>query len=811
VNYAAASCWTLVVCCLLACVAFAAEPAKAPVGWGSGVAARNLTPEARKRIAASPLQDLLDRKDGRYTHMKSDGVGGHWGLDALLARKAAAAKPYDALRDASGVFQTERVIFADTGTGATMMQLTNETAASGGDELNYFGKACWNADGSVMTWQRSIKPQLWGPRGQDTTDTHGPLLANGDGTGLHIAFRKATVLSSPVCSPVDPDVAYANAGQKLVELDLRKGTIKREISTFKQPPWRLKISPDGKYAVSLGYNGGPTKPMYVISLADGKQWEIPLTGAIHDSYRFVPADTEWVMFWYEGKTRSEGMRLVHFRSGEQKTCKMFDWNHGDVGRFIHFHVGGYTNTWDNDRKTWIDEIGRLVWPDLKFDDNAPYYSIPVSVGGYACHWPDDQLWGYALTSSRDPQYLSEISAMSVKPFAEGGRVNRYRVCYANQVQDTSGAKPTTTILSRPNISPDGTKILFNSNPFAPATVYMVQVSTPLAPRNVSAARQGAGVAVKWQAPIYHSEIAGYHVYRSTTSGVGFEQITDAPVSGESFIDKNPAAGAAFYAVRSVEHSGFESDLSAEAAVGTATDTPMTVFCQAEAAIPSTLDSPTPDALWVGFDGLASNLRYIWQRRKDKPGKAALQVTIPRAGAYYVVARLRGQAPAFTIAGQRLTARAVPGKADPSGWQWTTSDQPVTLAAGSQTIEIASDQYGSSLDCFFLATDKDFAGQAATGRIVATVPVQPKLAAAATPNGPRLQWTADKDRRFSHFNVYGSAQAGFTPSQATLVASPDKPALLDWQAPAGKHYYRITQVTRDGLESAPSDEVAVEVK
>ena len=165
-----------------------AEAAKGvPTGYESGLAARLLQEEDRRRIAAIPLQDLLDKAKGRYTQVSDDGVMGYWGLDAVRARQDAAGKPYPELLK-GGAYQTERILFADLGTGVTTMKLTNEPYGTG-DEILYFGKAGFSADGSLMVWQRSQKPSLWGPGGQSTTDTHGPVLLDSDGSRPR-TFRK---------------------------------------------------------------------------------------------------------------------------------------------------------------------------------------------------------------------------------------------------------------------------------------------------------------------------------------------------------------------------------------------------------------------------------------------------------------------------------------------------------------------------------------------------------------------------------------------------------------------------------------------
>ena len=774
--------------------------AKVAVGFASSPACGMLSAQQREAMLKLPLQDLLDRNAGRYTLMKDDQSSGHYGLDALLARRDVATKPYAALRDAGGVYQTERVIFADPGSGATMMQLSNTPYDSGGDELIYFGKSCWNLDGSIMAWARSEKPSLWGPAEMTTTETHGVLMANGDGTGPRIAFADRKTMRAPICSPVDADLAYSMSGSDLVELDLRAGKVKRVVKSG-LPAWWLKISPDGKYALSKGYRA---KAFWVVQLSDGKQWDVALDSQVHDSYRFVPGNTDWVMFWYEATVRTEGMRLVNFKTGEQKTCKMFDWNHGDVGRYMHFHVGGYINPYDAKNTTWQD-AQHLFWPDNDYKDIGPYYPNPASVGGYAAHWPDDQLWGLGVVYTYDPTVLGEVSGVFAKPFPEGGRVNRFRVCYVNSTAE-DWRKQKSIVLSRPNLSPDGTKLLFNTNTFGRCMVYMVVARLPQPPRNVTAKAGDQGVTVNWEPPRNHSEIKGYLVYRSSESGRGFSPVTDKPVSGASYTDMGAKAGQGllFYAVRSVENSRLESGLSSEAIVAVADTTPVRIFVEAEAAIRADLEAPSPDALWVNFDGLASDMHYIWQRRKDKEGKVSLEVDVPREGRYFVVARVKGsQGVAFKIGG---CAVAAPASAE---WAWATSAEPVALKAGKQALEIASTTYGSCLDCFYLAGDKDFKP---AGRILAETPEPLQLTAAPAGAGQaKLSWEKSAHKRWSHFNLYCSDKAGFTPDHTTLVASPDANTFLDWQAGRGTRYYRVTQVSLDGLESKPSNEVKVDLE
>jgi hypothetical protein len=80
------------------------------------------------------------------------------------------------------------------------------------------------------------------------------------------------------------------------------------------------------------------------------------------------------------------------------------------------------------------------------------------------------------------------------------------------------------------------------------------------------------------------------------------------------------------------------------------------------------------------------------------------------------------------------------------------------------------------------------------------------------DGPRLRSHGTRKSccapRWSHYNLYSSNHPGFACDRSTIIASPDAPEYVDWRAPAGPNYYKVTQVTLDGLESAPSNEMAV---
>jgi hypothetical protein len=71
------------------------------------------------------------------------------------------------------------------------------------------------------------------------------------------------------------------------------------------------------------------------------------------------------------------------------------------------------------------------------------------------------------------------------------------------------------------------------------------------PANLSASAPSTTVALSWGASS-DTNLAGYHVYRSSSSSGPFTRVTSSPVSGTSYSDTVPAAGSYTYVVRAVK-------------------------------------------------------------------------------------------------------------------------------------------------------------------------------------------------------------------------------------------------------------------
>lgn len=708
---------------------------------------------------------------GRYTMEADDGVRGIQGLEAVAQR--FGVKPYEELSSGEGVWQTERVIFRDVDTGATVVRLTNDPWA---DQLSYF-KGNWTADGKCIVFRR--RPGMW----ESSTATHGPMAMRSDGTDLRNVFRDFRMVRKEVCSPTEPGICYAMAdGKKVVAFDVETGItdhLVREVPGC----WHLKVSLDGKYLMGRSDIEAGGKGLWTVSADGSEYYELSIPDAIHDSYQFTPAGDK-AMYWYEGRYRAEGFVMQDFRGGEEaKVNVLFDWNHGDVGLDRGAHTGGYVTRIAGD--TWLEKEPLFAAPGVE------YYDDPHTFNGYLTWSPKDQLWVYSTRILRRP-HISEIHCYHAEP-VPGDVVNRYRLCF------TGVQRPAC--LDNPGASPDGTKVLFNSSMFGRVDAYYVVARLPEEPVGLQAERTGEGVRLTWTPPAHHAEVAGYHVYRSRESGTGYTPVTETPAIGtESMDTEAPDAGPVFYAVTAVEHSGLESGLSVEAAVG-AGEAPRRIFLEAEAG------ERTP-AVWLAHQGLASGLHYVWMRKHEGPGGITIPAILPEgerdwrlwasvkgADGVDLTAELGGQ-----IAHLESTAS--------SSWGWVQAGD--TMGAGGETtLTLSSGLYGTAVDCVVLTDDADFTPGGRRILAPKRERVEGLEAEDISPYAVRLSWEAEDSATFHHYNVYCGADGDFAPSQASLVASPDAAECIDWGLkPGASLHYRVTCVDRWGNETPASEAVEV---
>ena len=89
---------------------------------------------------------------------------------------------------------------------------------------------------------------------------------------------------------------------------------------------------------------------------------------------------------------------------------------------------------------------------------------------------------------------------------------------------------------------------------------------PAAPTGLAAVDVGGSILLNWNANT-ESDLAGYHVYRSTTSGSGYTRLNTSLLSSPTFTDGSISYYTIYYyAVTAVDADGYESTYSREASV-----------------------------------------------------------------------------------------------------------------------------------------------------------------------------------------------------------------------------------------------------
>jgi subtilisin family serine protease len=101
---------------------------------------------------------------------------------------------------------------------------------------------------------------------------------------------------------------------------------------------------------------------------------------------------------------------------------------------------------------------------------------------------------------------------------------------------------------------------------------------PAAPASLAATAGQQQVSLSWAANT-ETDLAGYHVFRSTTNGTGYAQVTTSLLTTPSFTNTGLTGGVTYYyVVRAVDTSGNQSANSAQAsATPTAPPAPVTLF------------------------------------------------------------------------------------------------------------------------------------------------------------------------------------------------------------------------------------------
>jgi hypothetical protein len=94
------------------------------------------------------------------------------------------------------------------------------------------------------------------------------------------------------------------------------------------------------------------------------------------------------------------------------------------------------------------------------------------------------------------------------------------------------------------------------------------ITPPATPTGLSASINGIDINLDWNNNA-ETDLAGYHIYRSTTSGSGYVKLNDAAVVNSNYLDNTTAENTTYYyVVKAVDTSWNESNYSSEVSAAT---------------------------------------------------------------------------------------------------------------------------------------------------------------------------------------------------------------------------------------------------
>ena len=662
-------------------------------------------------------------------------------------------------------YACERVVFADTATGATIWKMTR---APGYTRHTYSNMSPWNADGSMLML-RSDRDQ----RGKGWV-----YLMPSDGPGI-----RAVNVGGTYWCPVHPDRLFYRVWSPNTETmevgwyNPRTG----RTHAIGQVPRGGMIPPshDGRklLVVRGGYSATSRKSVgCLIDVETGSTLPIDFGYTTHQVW-FTKRPDYTISFNYESRNKhykesGGGSWLVNADGTNRRRVRKKHCSHRGFspdGKRVAFHGGGGIRVMNVDGS---DE------------------KVVARVGGGHLSW------------QVTPEWLVVTAGNAIRAIGMQGQGFRYRIACPNTQIGFSEYLTEAHLDS----SPDGTKIAFASSMLGDTDFYQAIARLPGPPRNVRARRDGRTVHLAWDAPRFHKEVRGYLVYRSDSSGLDYRQVTPRAVGACAYTDTVPPDLArAYYVVTGLEHSGLEGRPSAEvcAAASGRWEGRVRHYYELEDAAPR-------KPLMEHFDARASAW-YVLRMDSAEGGSATLTVHAPREATYHLWSHARSPRRAsVTLACAAHKLEPVTVRSAAYGWQCLGD---MRLGAGQHAIDLACTGEDLRLDALFL-TDHPNITPMVDGLWDISPPGAPQglRATVADAYAVRLAWQPVASPDLAHYNVYASTTRAFVPRQEQLVASPKACAYTDWGLQQGTtYYYRVTAVDRRGNESDASAEVAAATK
>ena len=661
-------------------------------------------------------------------------------LEELASR--TAFKPYHLLQREDGSFQSDRVIFRDSGTGAEIWMLARSGGAS--TRHQYMEMSPWNADHTLLALHS-------GQLGKGT------LLLPADASSYR---RLLFYASGPQWDRLDPKRMWFRKyrGHGRTDLwDLAWGDVTTgETTTCRRFEGNLAIWPqslDGQRLLVeeelYDENDEMASRLWLME-RDGMDGLMLEPGGWAHQCWFTKRGDYSVEFEWEGQ-KPQGAYVIDTDSNVRKVSDTA------YGHRAH-QPGG----------PWIAIIGPCAVKDI---ETGELRVISSENSGHQT-WRADPDW-YATSSRR---YLRRVIAFGDSPTTQLLGAHNSQLKHSTYWSE-----------SHPEMSADGTKLGYASSMLGDIEFYWLVMRLPDPPRDLRLAHDGDRVRLSWQPGEKHAETRGYLVYRSDASGRPGECLTPDPIAATEFVDTPDGVG--YYCVTAVEHCGLESLHSNEACSDASWPGDATVVVEAERG---SYAEPAAEV----FDASASGLYAVSLGRLQASEGLTVPVTLPRAGQWRLWALAKASSPTAVASGPFGEASVQAGE-----WAWVSFPEAASVA-GEISVALTTDAPGIEIDRIALTTAdvppdiEDVTAPAAPGGL--SVQAEGRYVT-------RLRWDAVGAADVHHYNVYAAAGDAVQVNQERLIASPSDTEYVDWGLKAGQGYaYRVTAVDRAGNESAPSE-------
>ena len=425
--------------------------------------------------------------------------------------------------------------------------------------------------------------------------------------------------------------------------------------------------------------------------------------------------------------------------------------------FLKFNISSITEP-VTDATLRIRSFTSSSWPE---STTVVVREFTSSAWNESINWntrPSDSALGATLASLPVPQFTEFWWEVDVTDYVEAQwQAGASEITFA--VRGTASKNGGLEMWSRESATPPELVVEASQDSTAPA-----------APSSPSASAQSTSqVTVDW-ADNGESDLAGYHLYRSTQSGFtpGTSNRIASGLGSSQFVDTGLAASTTyFYRVTAVDVAANESSASVE--VSATTDDPDTTPPAAPAGLLATPASTTQ--IDLNWDDNAEG---------DLAG-------------YNVY---RGSQSGFTVSAGSLVAAGV------------------VVSQYSDTGLTADTTYYYKVTAFDVLDNESPPSPeaSATTHVPDTTPPGVPSAVSATEVSSAqidLDWADNGESDLAGYAVYRSTQAGFTPGATNRVANGlTASQFSDTGLASGTtYYYRVTASDDSGNESAPSAEAS----